>query len=109
MAPNSLVLLVVGASLLWIGWFGFNTGSAFAADGTAGMTTELTHISTAMAGFTRMPIEWAGHGKPSIPGITTGAVGGFVAITPTSGFVGPVGAFVIGLAPGCCAVWARTA
>ena len=105
MSPNSLVLTVVGASMLWVGWFGFNAGSELAADGTAGMAMAVTHISTAMAGFTWMMVEWANHGKPSALGIATGAVGGLVAITPASGFVGPVGALAIGLAAGVCCYW----
>jgi len=105
MAPNSLVLTVVGASMLWVGWFGFNAGSQLAADGTAGMAMAVTHISTAMAGFTWMMIEWARHGKPSALGIVTGAVAGLVAITPASGFVGPVGALAIGLAAGVLCFW----
>ena len=105
MAPNSLVLTGVGASMLWVGWFGFNAGSELAADGTAGMAMVLTHISTAMAGFTWMLIEWSSHGKPSVLGIATGAVAGLVAITPASGFVGPVGALVIGLAAGVLCYW----
>ena len=103
--PNSLVLTVVGASMLWVGWFGFNAGSALTADGTAGMAMAVTHISTAMAGFTWMLVEWCSHGKPSVLGIATGAVGGLVAITPAAGFVGPVGALVIGLAAGLLCYW----
>ena len=105
MAPNSLVLTVVGASMLWVGWFGFNAGSQLAADGAAGMAMAVTHISTAMAGFTWMLIEWSSHGKPSVLGIATGAVAGLVAITPASGFVGPVGALVIGLSAGVLCYW----
>jgi Amt family ammonium transporter len=105
MAPNSLVLTVVGASMLWVGWFGFNAGSQLAADGTAGMAMAVTHISTAMAGSTWMLIEWFSHGKPSVLGIATGAVAGLVAITPASGFVGPVGALAIGLSAGALCYW----
>ena len=100
MTPNSLVLTVVGASMLWVGWFGFNAGSELAADGVAGMAMAVTHIATATAGFTWMTIEWMSHGKPSALGIATGAVAGLVAITPASGTVGPVGALGIGLAAG---------
>lgn len=107
MAPNSLVLTVVGTSMLWVGWFGFNAGSASAADGVAGMAMAVTHISAAMAGFTWMLIEWSSHGKPSVLGIATGTIAGLAAITPASGYVGPVGALAIGLAAGvlcyCCA------
>ena len=105
MPPNSLVLTVVGASMLWVGWFGFNAGSELAADGTAGMAMAVTHISAAMAGFTWMLIEWTTRGKPSALGIATGAVAGLVAITPASGFVGPVGALAIGLASGVLCYW----
>ncbi len=105
MTPNSLVLPVVGASMLWVGWFGFNAGSQLAADGVAGMAMAVTHISTAMAAFTWMLIEWSSHGKPSVLGIATGAVAGLVAITPASGFVGPVGALVIGLGAGVFCYW----
>ena len=100
MTPNSLVLTVVGASMLWVGWFGFNAGSELAADGVAGMAMAVTHIAAATAGFTWMTIEWMSHGKPSALGIATGAVAGLVAITPASGTVGPVGALGIGLAAG---------
>jgi len=105
MPPNSLVLTVVGASMLWVGWFGFNAGSELAADGTAGMAMAVTHISAAMAGFTWMLIEWSTRGKPSALGIATGAVAGLVAITPASGFVEPVGALAIGLAAGVFCYW----
>ena len=100
MAPNSLVLTVVGASMLWVGWFGFNAGSELAADGVAGMAMAVTHIATATAAFTWMIVEWLKHGKPSVLGIATGAVAGLVAITPASGTVGPIGAIGIGLAAG---------
>ena len=105
MAPNSLVLTVVGTSMLWVGWFGFNAGSASAADGVAGMAMAVTHISAAMAGFTWMLIEWSSHGKPSVLGIATGTIAGLAAITPASGYVGPAGALVIGLAAGVLCYW----
>ena len=105
MAPNSLVLTVVGTSMLWVGWFGFNAGSASAADGAAGMAMAVTHISAAMAGLTWMLIEWSSHGKPSVLGIATGTIAGLAAITPASGYVGPVGALVIGLASGVMCYW----
>ena len=105
MAPNSLVLTVVGTSMLWVGWFGFNAGSASAADGVAGMAMAVTHISAAMAGFTWMLIEWFSHGKPSVLGIATGTIAGLAAITPASGYVGPVGALAIGLAAGVLCYW----
>ena len=108
MPPNSLVLTVVGASMLWVGWFGFNAGSQLAADGVAGMAMAVTHIATAMAALTWMGIEWTRHGKPSVLGIATGAVAGLVAITPASGFVGPIGAIGIGFASGLCCFYAAS-
>ena len=106
MAPHNLVLSVVGASLLWVGWFGFNAGSAVAANGAAGMAMAVTQIATAMAALSWMFVEWAFRGKPSVLGIVSGAVAGLVAITPASGFVGPVGALVIGFAAGVACYWA---
>lgn len=100
MAPHNLVYSVVGASLLWVGWFGFNAGSAVAANGGAGMAMAVTQIATAMAALAWMFFEWLVHGKPSILGIISGAVAGLVAITPASGFVDPVGALWIGAAAG---------
>ena len=108
MPPHSLTLTVVGASMLWVGWFGFNAGSAAAADGAAGMAMLVTQISTATAAITWMFIEWGKHGKPSALGIVTGAVAGLVAITPASGFVGPMGALVIGLVAGAVCFWGAT-
>ena len=108
MTPNSLVLTVVGASMLWVGWFGFNAGSELAADGVAGMAMAVTHIATAMAAMTWMAIEWNHHGKPSVLGIATGAVAGLVAITPASGTVGPIGALAIGFASGLCCFYAAS-
>lgn len=108
MPPHSLTLTVVGASMLWVGWFGFNAGSAVAADGTAGMAMLVTQVSTATAAITWMFIEWIKHGKPSVLGIVTGAVGGLVAITPASGYVGPMGALVIGFASGAICFWGAT-
>ena len=108
MAPNSLVLTVVGASMLWVGWFGFNAGSQLAADGVAGMAMTVTHIATATAALAWMTTEWMIHGKPSVLGIATGAVAGLVAITPASGTVGPAGALAIGLASGVICYWAAS-
>ena len=96
MRPHSLVLTVVGTSMLWVGWFGFNAGSELAADGTAGMAMLVTQISTATAVVVWMLIEWARHGKPSVLGMATAAVAGLVAITPASGTAGPMGAVLIG-------------
>ena len=100
MKPNNLVLTVVGAAMLWVGWFGFNAGSQLAADGTAGMAMAVTQIATATAALTWMFSEWLSHGKPSALGMVSGAVAGLVAITPASGFVGPMGALAIGIAAG---------
>jgi len=108
MAPYNLVYSLVGASLLWVGWFGFNAGSAVAANGNAGMAMAVTQIATAMAALSWMFAEWATRGKPSVLGIISGAVAGLVAITPASGFVDPVGALVIGIAAGVICYWAST-
>ena len=108
MPPHSLTLTVVGASMLWVGWFGFNAGSAVAADGAAGMAMLVTQISTATAAITWMFVEWGKHGKPSALGIVTGAVAGLVAITPASGSVGPIGALVIGIVSGVVCFWGAT-
>jgi ammonium transporter, Amt family len=96
MPPHNLALTVVGASMLWIGWFGFNAGSAVAANGTAGMAMAVTQIATASAALSWMFTEWLFHGKPSVLGIASGAIAGLVAITPASGTAGPVGALLIG-------------
>ena len=108
MPPHSLTLTVVGASMLWVGWFGFNAGSALAANGAAGMAMLVTQISTATAALTWITIEWVKHGKPSVLGIVTGAVAGLVAITPASGFVGPMAAIAIGLVSGVVCFWGAT-
>jgi Amt family ammonium transporter len=100
MKPNNLVLTMVGAGMLWVGWFGFNAGSELAADGVAGMAMAVTQVATAAAALTWMFLEWMKHGKPSALGLVSGAVSGLVAITPASGFVGPMGALVIGAAAG---------
>jgi len=105
MAPHNLVLSVIGASLLWVGWFGFNAGSAVAADGAAGMAMAVTQICTAAAGLSWMMTEWVLRGKPSVLGIISGAVGGLVAITPASGYVDPQGALLIGFAAGPACYW----
>ena len=108
MPPHSLTITVIGASMLWVGWFGFNAGSELAADGTAGMAMLVTQISTATAAIAWMFVEWAKHGKPSVLGIVTGAVAGLVAITPASGTAGPIGALVIGLVSGVVCFWGAT-
>src|SRR5205085_7023132 len=101
MAPaHNMVLTFIGAALLWVGWFGFNAGSAVAAGVQAGMAMLVTQIATAVAALTWMFVEWAMRGKPTVVGITTGAVAGLVAITPASGFVGPAGSMIIGVAAG---------
>jgi len=97
---HNVVLTFIGAALLWVGWFGFNAGSAVTAGMQAGMAMTVTQIATAMAGLTWMFVEWAFRGKPTVLGIASGAVAGLVAITPASGFVGPAGALVIGLVAG---------
>ncbi len=100
MMPHNLGYTVIGASMLWVGWFGFNAGSELAADGTAGMAMAVTQIATASAALGWMLSEWISHGKPSVLGIASGAVAGLVAITPASGSVGPMGAIAIGAAAG---------
>jgi len=108
MAPHNLVLSLIGASLLWVGWFGFNAGSALAADGIAGMAMAVTQISTAAAALSWMFAEWMLRGKPSVLGALSGAVGGLVAITPAAGFVNPTGALVIGIVAGVACLWGAT-
>jgi Amt family ammonium transporter len=108
MAPHNLTLTLIGTSLLWVGWFGFNAGSALAADGRAGMAFATTQIGAASAAVAWMLVEWVAKGKPSLLGIASGAVAGLVAITPAAGFVLPGGALVIGLASGIICYWAAT-
>jgi Amt family ammonium transporter len=108
MAPHNLTYTVIGASLLWVGWFGFNAGSAIAADGRAGMAFAVTQIATAAAALAWMFTEWATHGKPSVLGIASGAVAGLVAITPASGYVSPSSAVIIGLAAGVVCYFSAT-
>ena len=107
MPPHSLVLTCVGTGMLWVGWFGFNAGSALAADGSAGFAMLTTQIATATAAVTWVVIEWVIHKKPSALGVASGAIAGLVAITPACGNVGPGGAMVIGLiSAGCCFIGA---
>ncbi|MHB1574723.1 MAG: ammonium transporter [Acidithiobacillus ferrooxidans] len=106
MHPNNLMYTLIGASLLWVGWFGFNAGSAVAASDRAGMAMSTTQIATAVATLSWMFAEWLARGKPTVLGMTSGAVAGLVAITPASGFVGPMGALWIGLAAGVICFWA---
>jgi len=108
MPPHNLTLTLIGASLLWVGWFGFNAGSAGAADGRAGMAMLVTQMATAAAALSWMFAEWIAKGKPSVLGIASGAVAGLVAITPASGFVGPSPAVIIGLAAGVVCFVAAT-
>jgi ammonium transporter, Amt family len=108
MAPFNLAYAVIGASLLWVGWFGFNAGSAVAANGRAGMAMTVTQIATAAAALGWMFAEWIVKGKPSVLGAASGAVAGLVAITPASGFVLPGGAIVIGVAAGVGCFWGAT-
>jgi len=108
MPPHNLTLTLIGAALLWVGWFGFNAGSQLAADGTAGMAMAVTQIAAAAAALSWMFIEWLKHGKPSVLGIASGAVGGLVAITPASGSVGPTGALAIGFTAGLACYWGAT-
>jgi Amt family ammonium transporter len=102
---HNVVLTFIGAALLWVGWFGFNAGSATSAGMQAGMAMTVTQIATATAGLTWMFVEWAMRGKPTVIGICSGAVAGLVAITPASGFVGPAGALAIGVAAGVVCYW----
>jgi Amt family ammonium transporter len=108
MPPHNLTLTLIGASLLWVGWFGFNAGSAVAADGRAGMAMLATQMATGAAALSWMFAEWISKGKPSVLGIASGAVAGLVAITPASGFVGPTPAVIIGLVAGVVCYIAST-
>jgi Amt family ammonium transporter len=108
MAPHNLTLTLIGASLLWVGWFGFNAGSAGAADGRAGMAMLVTQLATAAAALGWMFAEWVIKGKPSVLGIASGAVAGLVAITPASGFVGPTPAVIIGVIAGVVCFFSAT-
>ena len=106
MPPHNLTLSVTGTGMLWVGWYGFNAGSALSAGSSAAMALVVTQISAATAALTWMTIEWIQAGKPSVLGIVTGSIAGLAAITPASGFVGPVGGLGIGLASGCACYWA---
>ena len=109
MPPHNLTMTVTGAGMLWVGWFGFNGGSALAANGDAGMAMLVTHISAAAGSLAWMTMEWVKHGKPSVLGIVTGMVAGLGTITPASGFVGPGGALLIGLSAGVICYYATQA
>ncbi len=106
MPPHNMPMVVTGAGMLWVGWFGFNAGSALTADGAAGMAMVVTHIGAAAGSLTWMFIEWIKFGKPSVLGIVTGMVAGLGTITPASGFVGPAGALVIGVTAGIVCFYA---
>ena len=106
MPPHNMPMVVTGAGMLWVGWFGFNAGSALTADGSAGMAMLVTHIGAAAGSLTWMFIEWLKFGKPSVLGIVTGMVAGLGTITPASGFVGPAGALVIGVVAGTICFYA---
>jgi Amt family ammonium transporter len=101
MEPHNIPMVVLGASILWFGWFGFNAGSELMADGISTSAWVVTNTATAMASLAWMLMAWAHTGKPSIVGAASGAVAGLVAITPASGFVGPMGSIIIGIAAGC--------
>jgi len=106
MPPHNMTMVVTGAGMLWVGWFGFNAGSALTADGRAGMAMLVTHIGAASGALTWMFIEWQRFSKPSVLGIVTGMVAGLGTITPASGFVGPFGALVIGITAGVVCFYA---
>ena len=108
MPPNNLAYTSVGAAMLWVGWIGFNAGSGYAANGVAGMALVATQLATAGAALTWMFCEWSRHGKPSVLGLASGAVSGLVAITPASGFVGPMSAIVIGAVSGIVCFFVAT-
>ena len=108
MPPHNLTMCITGTGMLWVGWYGFNGGSALAANGSAAMAITVTQISASTAALTWMSIEWLKHGKPSALGIATGAIAGLAAITPAAGVVGPVGALAIGLSSGVICFLAST-
>ncbi len=108
MIPHNLTMTVTGTAMLWVGWFGFNGGSALGANGAAAMAITVTHISASVAALTWMGIEWVKHGKPSVLGFATGAIAGLAAVTPASGYIGPVGALAIGAASGVICFVAST-
>ena len=104
--PHSPVIAMIGASMLWVGWFGFNGGSALAANGSAGMAILVTHISAATATLVWMTIDWFRNGKPGLVGIITGTIAGLATVTPASGFIGPMGGFILGLLSGAICYYA---
>jgi ammonium transporter, Amt family len=108
LAPHSLTMTMIGAALLWVGWFGFNAGSNLEANGTAVLALTNTIVATAAAAISWMFVEWTLRGKPSLLGVASGAVSGLVAVTPAAGFVGPMGAIVLGLIAGVLCFWGVT-
>ena len=108
MPPHNMTMCVTGTGMLWVGWYGFNGGSALGANGDAAMAITVTQISAATAAFTWMAIEWVQHKTPSVLGLATGAIAGLAAVTPASGFIGPIGGLVIGLVSGAVCYWAST-
>jgi Amt family ammonium transporter len=108
MFPHNLTMTVMGTGMLWVGWFGFNGGSALASNGDAAMAITATHISASVAALTWMSIDWIKHGKPTALGLATGAIAGLAAVTPASGFIGPFGGFLIGLTSGIVCYIAST-
>jgi Amt family ammonium transporter len=109
LAPHSLTMTMIGASLLWVGWFGFNAGSNLEANGTTGLAMINTFAATCAAALSWLFVEWAGKGKPSLLGLVSGAIAGLVAVTPASGFAGPMGSLVLGLVAGAvCYVFCST-
>ncbi len=108
LAPHSLTMTMIGAALLWVGWFGFNAGSNLEANGTAVLALVNTFVATAAAGFSWLIVEWAIKGKPSLLGLASGVVAGLVAVTPASGFAGPMGSIVLGLVSGAACFFACT-
>ena len=108
MFPHNMTMTITGTAMLWVGWFGFNGGSALTASGDAAMAITATHISASAAGLMWMSIEWVINKKPSALGLATGAIAGLAAVTPASGFIGPVGGLLIGLASGALCFLAST-
>jgi Amt family ammonium transporter len=108
MPPHNMTMCATGTGMLWVGWYGFNGGSALGANGDAAMAIAVTQISAATAAFTWMTIEWLQIGKPSVLGVATGAIAGLAAVTPASGYIGPIGGLSIGLVSGFVCWWAAT-
>ena len=109
MPPHNLTMTFMGTAMLWVGWFGFNAGSALGANGGAAMALMVTHLSASAATLTWMGIEWIKYGKPSVLGAATGSIAGLAAVTPASGFIGPLGGVVIGIVSGTVCWYFATA